>query len=1173
MAAFLDFVRDRVLLFDGAMGTQIQAADLDVERDFWGQENCSEILNLARPDFVRDVHLGYLRAGADAVETNTFGGSPITLGEFGLDDRALEINRRAAELAREAIEQLGSDQPRFVVGSIGPGTRLPSLAHVAYRELEDAFAVQAQGLLEGGVDALLIETAQDTLQVKAAINGCRRLLNSAGKSEDDVPVLVQVTVETTGTMLVGPDIAAASTLMDALKIRSLGLNCATGPREMAEHVKYLGEQWPGLISIQPNAGLPELVDGRTHYPLGPVELAGWLERFILEDGVSMIGGCCGTTAEHIKALDAMLAKLAPTGTRPAPKARSVVRPAQVASLYTAQPLRQENAYFAIGERCNANGSKKFRELQERQSWDGCVAMAREQVKEASHALDVCTAFVGRDEGADMTALVARLRGDVDSPLVIDSTEFPVLEAALELYGGKGIINSINFEDGEEPAAKRLELARKHGAAVVALTIDETGMAKEAAQKIEIAERLIRLANEGFGVPVHDMLIDPLTFTICTGNEDDRELGIATLDGIEAIAKRFPDVQIILGLSNISFGLNAAARHVLNSVFLDEAVKRGMTGAIVHVSKIKPLHAIPEQEVQAALNLIYNRWKEGQDPLQRFMGIFADRKAESATKKARAETVEERLKDRIVDGDRIGLEDDLAEALERIAPLDIINVHLLAGMKVVGDLFGAGKMQLPFVLQSAETMKAAVAYLEPHMEKVEGQEKGVMVLATVKGDVHDIGKNLVDIILTNNGYKVVNLGIKQPLTAILDAYAEHKAQAIGMSGLLVKSTVIMKDNLEEMQRQELRVPVVLGGAALTRAFVEDDCYQAYGEGPVAYARDAFDGLKLMDQITGGTFEQDLLAERDKRSGQKKRKKHRTYELMQAEGADPELLTRPVDLEETRLRREELGEGVAVPEPPFWGPKLIEHVAPKALVPYLNENMLYQFHWGYKKDGRTLSEFASWAQKELRPILANLMAETTREQVFKPQAVYGYWPAAGEGNDVVLFDPADHDKEIGRFRLPRQKKEGGLCIADFLKDAATGERDVLGLQVVTVGQHASEVARAWFAQDRYNDYVRLHGLGVELAEALAEYVHKRIRADLGFAHEDAREPEALIKQGYRGSRYSFGYPACPNMADQHLLLELLDAGRIGLEMSEGDQLHPEQSTSAIVLHHPQARYFNV
>ncbi|MEO1092567.1 MAG: methionine synthase [Pseudomonadota bacterium] len=1168
MASFLDVAQHRVLLFDGGMGTQIQAADLEVERDFWNQENCSEILNLSRPDFVREVHRTYLAAGAEAVETNTFGGSPITLGEFDLTDKTLEINRRAAELAREAIETFPADRPRFVVGSIGPGTRLASLGQVPYRVLEDAFALQAQGLIDGGVDAFLVETCQDTLQVKAAVNGCRRALRDANVSETDRPIMVQVTVETTGTLLVGPDITAAAAVVDALDVPSLGLNCATGPREMAEHVRYLGQNWSGLISIQPNAGLPELVEGKTHYPLTPKELAGWLERFVLEDGVAMVGGCCGTTGEHIAAIDAMLRRLADGGDRPRLAPRSVTRTPQVASLYSAVPLRQENAYLAIGERCNANGSRKFRELQEAQDWDGCVAMAREQVKEASHTLDVCTAFVGRDEVADMTAVVGRLRGAVDAPLVIDSTEYPVLEAALELYGGKAIINSINFEDGEEPAKKRLELAKVHGSAVVALTIDEEGMAKEAARKVEIADRLIRFAGEGFGVPVHDMLIDPLTFTICTGNADDRKLAIETLDGIEQIAERHPEVQLILGLSNVSFGLNAAARHVLNSVFLDEALKRGLTGAIVHVSKIMPLHAIPAEEVEAALDLIYDRWQGDRDPLQHFMALFADRKAAAKVKKERPEAVEERLQERIVDGDRIGLEADLDEAMAKMPPLDIINVHLLAGMKVVGDLFGAGKMQLPFVLQSAETMKAAVAHLEPHMEKVEGQEKGTIIIATVKGDVHDIGKNLVDIILTNNGYRVINLGIKQPLNAILEAYDQHGAQAIGMSGLLVKSTVIMRENLEEMRRLGHEVPVILGGAALTRAYVEDDCAVAYGDGrPVVYARDAFDGLKIMDTVVANELDGFLEAERDKRKGRTSSKKHRTLTVV-----DDQAAMRPVDAAETKVRRDELAVGVDVPEPPFWGPKLLEYVVPKALVPYLNENMLYQFHWGYKKDGRTLSEFTKWAQKELRPILADLIAETDRDKVFKPQAVYGYWPAAAQGNDVILFRPGT-DEEVARFKLPRQAREGGLCIADFLRDVDSGERDVLGLQVVTVGQHASEVAREWFAADRYNDYVRLHGLGVELAEALAEYVHKRIRADLGFAHEDERDVQALIKQGYRGSRYSFGYPACPNMADQRILLDLLDASRIGLEMSEGDQLHPEQSTSAIVLHHPQARYFNV
>ena len=1167
MADFLDTLQRRVLLFDGAMGTQIHARDLSVEADFWGKENCSEVLNLARPDVIADIHLGYLRAGADAVETNTFGGSPLTLGEFELAERAFEINQRGAELAREAIARLADDgRARFVIGAIGPGTRLPSLGHIAYRTLEDAFAVQAAGLIAGGADVILCETCQDPLQAKAAVNGARRAMGEAGRQ---LPLMVQVTIETTGTMLVGTDIGAAATIVGALDVPIIGLNCATGPQEMAEHVADLGRGWPGPISVLPNAGLPELVEGQTRYPLGARDLAAWLERFVVEDGVAVVGGCCGTTPEHIAELDRMLRRRAEDGERPQPKPRAVARQAEIASLYSAVPLRQENAYLSIGERCNANGSKAFRERQAAADWDACVAIGRTQVREGSHALDVCTAYVGRDEIADMREVATRLRGAVDSPLVFDSTELNVLESALELYGGKAVINSINFEDGEEPPAARLALAKKFGAAVIALTIDEPGMAKTAQRKIEIARRLVAFA-EAHGVPRHDLLIDPLTFTICTGNEDDRRLGLETLDGIERIAAEFPEIQIILGLSNISFGLNPAARHVLNSVFLDHASKRGLTGAILHASKIYPLHKIPPAEVEAAEDLILDRRRPGYDPLQSYMALFAERKADSGEVKQRPAAVEERLKERIVDGDRQGLEADLDEALAKYPALDIINVHLLAGMKVVGELFGAGKMQLPFVLQSAETMKAAVAHLEPHMERLEGVHKGTVVLATVKGDVHDIGKNLVDIILTNNGYKVVNLGIKQPLANILAAAEEHRAHAVGMSGLLVKSTVIMRENMLEMSRMGLDVPVMLGGAALTRQYVEEDCVKAYQAGRVAYARDAFDGLHLMDRIVSGGFDAYLAERQTQQSARPKRRKP-ARTLAAVNGEAPAI--RPVDLEETRVRRNELSRGIEIPQPPFWGPRVLDDVQVAALVPYLNENMLFQFHWGYKKDGRSLPEFLAWATKELKPILVDLLEETETERVFRPQAAYGYWPAAGAGNDVVLFDPAAAEREVARFALPRQDKKNGLCIADFLRDVAEPGRDVLGLQIVTVGQRASDVAREWFAADRYNDYVRLHGLGVELAEALAEYVHRRIRAELGFAHQDARERAELLRQGYRGSRYSFGYPACPNLADQRKLLALLDATRIGVELSDEDQLWPEQSTSAIVLHHPQARYFNV
>ncbi|MFZ2005714.1 MAG: methionine synthase [Stellaceae bacterium] len=1173
MAHILDYLADRVLLCDGAMGTETQARNLDIVRDFHNHENCTEILTESRPDLVREIHRNYLAAGSDAIQTNSFGGSPITLNEFGIAEKAFALNKLSAELARETIAEFAHDgRTRFVFGSLGPGTRLPTLGHVAYQPLEDALTRQCDGLIAGGVDAILIETCQDPLQIKAAVNGAKRAREAAGR---DTPIFVQVTVETTGTLLVGADIAAAATIIDALGVDALGLNCATGPREMAEHIKWLGENWPRLISVQPNAGLPELVSGRTLYPLSPDELAQWLERFVLEDGANIIGGCCGTEPRHIAALDAMLKRIGRDRPRPVPKSRKPVWAPSVASLYSQVSLRQENAYLSIGERCNANGSRAFKRLQDQNDWDGCVEMGREQVKEGSHTLDLCTAFVGRNEIADMTEMVTRMRGAVNAPLVVDSTEYPVLEAAMKLYGGKPIINSINFEDGEDAPTKRLQLARRFGAAVIALTIDEKGMAKEVDEKIAVAKRLYEFACVKHGLPPSDLLFDPLTFTICTGNEDDRKLGLNTLDAIERIAQELPECQIILGLSNISFGLNPPARQVLNSVFLDHALKRGMTGAIVHFSRILPQHRIPPEEWQAAEDLIFDRRRDGYDPLQAFIALFEDRAVEKAEKKGRPEAIEERLAYRIVEGDRLDLEADLDLAMQSYAPLDIINEHLLGGMKTVGELFGAGKMQLPFVLQSAETMKTAVKYLEPHMERVEGQEKGTVVLATVRGDVHDIGKNLVDIILTNNGYRVVNLGIKQPIGVILDAAKEHKAHAIGMSGLLVKSTVVMRENLEEMSRMGLDVPVMLGGAALTRRYVEEDCVNAYGSGRVAYARDAFDGLALMDRIVsrsndGNGFDAYLADVQEKNRG---RPKNESRKLGRAADPRPQ---RPIDLEEIRIRRAELTAGITVPTPPFWGARILERVPVKTVASYLNERMLYQFQWGFRKEGRSLDEYKKWARKELRPVLSRVMDQAIREKILEPQASYGYWKCAAQGNAVVLFDetgPGGKEREVARFDFPRQNKRDGLCIADFFHDIDGPQRDVIGLQVVTMGRRASEAAREWFAADRYQDYLYLHGLSVEMAEAFAEYVHKRIRGELGFAAEEARDHDEMLAQGYRGSRYSFGYPACPNLADQAQLLKLLDAQAIGVELTDEDQLDPEQSTSAIVVHHPQANYFSV
>ena len=1164
MAHILDVLAEAVLLCDGATGTRIQALPLRLDEDYRGHENCPEILNESRPDLVREIHRSYLEAGADAVQTNSFGGSPLTLGEFGIADQAYDLNRRAAELAREAVAEFKNDgHPRFVIGAVGPGTRLPSLGHIDYETLENVLEIQCRGLIDGGADAILIETCQDTLQIKAAVNAAKRAREAGCRAQ---PIFVQVTVETTGTLLVGADIAAAATIVEALDVPLIGLNCATGPQEMAEHIKWLAENWPGRISVQPNAGLPELHHGHAHYPLTPPELAQWQERFILEDGVGLIGGCCGTEATHIAALDAMLRRVATGTRRPRPKNRRSVWIPALASLYGQTPLRQENAYLSIGERCNANGSRRFRQFQEKADWDGCSDMAREQIVEGSHAIDLCTAFVGRDEIADISIAVSRMRGAITAPLVIDSTEAPVIEAALKLYGGKPVINSINFEDGEGPASQRLELARRFGAAVIALTIDEQGMAKAASGKLATACRLRDFACGRFGLKESDLIIDPLTFTICTGNAEDRKLGIETLDGIERIAREMPACQILLGLSNISFGLNPAARTVLNSVYLDQALRRGLTAAILHVSKIVPLHAIPDAERQAAEDLIFDRWRAGADPLQAFIALFRDRSATAAPKKERPAELGARLSQRIVDGDRLGLEEDLALALTQHDPLAIINGFLLGGMKVVGELFGSGKMQLPFVLQSAETMKAAVAYLEPFMERQEGSQRGTIVLATVKGDVHDIGKNLVDIILTNNGYKVINLGIKQPIGAILDAAATHKADAIGMSGLLVKSTVVMRENLEEMTRRGVNLPVMLGGAALTRRYVENDCRKAYCCGRVAYAGDAFDGLNLMAMIVADGFDGYLAAMRAANDGRPVNERRR---LGRAADAKP---LRPADVEEIRLRRAELHRGLAPPVPPFWGPRLITHVPVKALVPYLNERMLYQFQWGFRKEGRSLDEFMEWAHRELRPILKRMLDLDEEQTILHPQAAYGYWRCAAEDNDVVLFDE-DGVSEVARFSLPRQNREGGLCIADFLRDIDDPQRDVIGLQLVTMGGRASDVARQWFAEDRYRDYLFLHGFSVEMAEALAEYVHKRARAELGFAAEEPRDMHALLQQGYRGSRYSFGYPACPKLADQRQLLALLRAEEIGVALSDEDQLDPEQSTSAIVVTHPQAKYFSV
>jgi 5-methyltetrahydrofolate--homocysteine methyltransferase len=1191
MHSILDYLQDRVLVIDGAMGTEIQRASLSLD-DFGGLENCSEILLETRPDFVRRVHDAYLDAGARAVETNTFGANRVVLAEFGIAEKTFDLNRLGAELARERCDawakQTGT--PRFVLGSVGPGTKLPTLGHTSFDVLEDSYREQVEGLLAGGIDAVLIETCQDLLQAKAAIAGANLAFDRRGRR---VPIFCSVTVESTGSLLLGSDISAALAALEPYdEVAVLGLNCATGPQEMSEHVSYLAHRSPKLLSVIPNAGLPQLVDGRTHYPLSPADLARWLLRFVEEDGANIVGGCCGTRAEHIRAVAGAV------GERP-PKRRDPRFVPSVASLYGAQTLAQDSSYFIIGERTNSNGSRQFRKLLEEEDWDGLVVMARGEEREGCHAIDVCVAHVDRqDEAKDMVELVGRCVTQVRVPIVIDSTETRVLERAYKLIGGRAVCNSINLEDGEEKLEERVKLSKRFGAALIALTIDERGMAKDAVRKVEVARRIHDICVKQHGLRPWDLIFDPLTFTIATGNEDDRRLGIETLEGLRRIKAELPGVFTVLGLSNISFGLKPAARHVLNSVFLHHAREAGLDAAIVHASKITPLFKVDAERRQAAEDLIFDRRREGYDPLHAFIGLFTEAEADAAGVRAAApRTVEEKLKQRIIDGEKLGIEADLDAARAKYTPLEIINDILLDGMKVVGDLFGAGQMQLPFVLQSAETMKAAVAYLETFMERVEGASKGKVVLATVKGDVHDIGKNLVDIILTNNGYTVYNLGIKQPITTILEACRKHSAQAIGLSGLLVKSTVVMRENLEELERQMESVPVILGGAALSRRYVEVDCRRAYG-GRVEYARDAFEGLRLMESVVAGEAErasrypgargfapegaaapvetESVEAAQPEAVGAAVATSAAAGSVTQGGAQAPRLprrLDRPVVEEEpgvpaaSSVRRD-----VAVPRPPFFGSRVVESVWLDAVLPYLNESFLFKFQWQFRQGDMPRAEYERFVDREVRPVYRELVARVRKLGVLKPRAVYGFYPCQSDGDDVILYAP-DASRVLHRFRFPRQRKGKGLCIADFFRSVSSGEMDVIGISVVTVGQEVSDTERRWFEENRYRDYLYLHGLGVECAEALAELIHKQMRAELGIGGDDARDIGALFKQGYRGSRYSFGYPACPRLEDQVPLLEVLGAGRIGVTITEEFQLEPEQSTSAIVVHHPQAKYFSV
>ncbi|MEN3613575.1 methionine synthase [Plantactinospora sp. ZYX-F-223] len=1162
-----DALGDRVLVADGAMGTMLQAAELSLD-DFEGHEGCNEILNVTRPDVVRRVHEAYLAAGADCVETNTFGTNLSALREYGIEDRITELAEAGARLARQAADAAGTpERPRYVLGAMGPGTKLPTLGHLGYRELRDAYQRNAAGLVAGGVDGLIVETCQDLLQVKAAVVGARRALAEAGR---ELPVICHVTVETTGTMLLGSEIGAALTALEPLGIDLIGLNCATGPAEMTEHLRYLARHARIPLSVMPNAGLPELTADGARYPLTPEELADALAGFVAGYGLSLVGGCCGTTPEHIRAvvdrLDGAVAR--PRTPEPEPG---------VASLYHQVPFAQDASVLMVGERTNANGSKAFREAMLAGDWQACVEIARSQARDGSHLLDLCVDYVGRDGVRDMREIAGRFATASTLPIMLDSTEPAVIEAGLEMLGGRCVVNSVNFEDGDGPDsryARVLPLVREHGAAVVALTIDEEGQARTAEWKVRVASRLVDDLTGRWGIDVRDILVDCLTFPIATGQEETRRDGIETIEAIREIARRYPGVNFTLGISNVSFGLNPAARQVLNSVFLHECVQAGLTSAIVHASKILPMARIPDEQREAALDLVYDRRRSGHDPVQRFIELFEGVDAASA-RASRAEElaalpVDERLKRRIVDGERNGLEADLDEALTSRPALTIINELLLDGMKVVGELFGAGQMQLPFVLQSAEVMKAAVGHLEPHMEKSDDGGKGRIVLATVKGDVHDIGKNLVDIILSNNGYEVVNLGIKQPVAAILEAAEEHAVDAIGMSGLLVKSTVVMKENLAEMASRGVagRWPVLLGGAALTRSYVEDDLRSTY-PGEVHYARDAFEGLSLMDRLMAAKRGGAPVVDAEREAALAARRARRDRQRARGTVALPDLSDDSV--------RSDVATDVAVPAPPFLGTRVVKGIPLADYAALLDERATFLGQWGLRGSrGGTGPSYEELVETEGRPRLRSWLDRLAADRVLEAAVVYGYFPAYSDGNDLVLLDERGAT-ERARFSFPRQRQERRLCLADFFRPRGD-QLDVVALQLVTVGQPISEYAAKLFAGDEYRDYLEVHGLSVQLTEALAEYWHRRIRAELTLpdgrtvADDDPDDLAGLLRTDYRGCRYAFGYPACPDLEDRAKLVELLGAERIGVRLSEEFQLVPEQATDAIVVHHPEASYFN-
>ena len=1171
-----------IIIFDGGTGTSFQNLNLS-SHDFGGDdlEGCNENLVLSSPNTVEQVHNSFLEAGCHVIETNTFGASSIVLDEYSISNKAYEINKKAAQIAKKCANLFSSiNTPRFVAGSIGPTTKLPTLGHISFDKLKDSYEEQINGLIDGGIDLLLIETCQDVLQIKSALSASQEVIKNRNI---ELPIMISITMETTGTMLVGSDIASALTILEPYNIDILGLNCATGPVQMKEHIKYLAENSPFAISCIPNAGLPENIGGVAHYKLTPLELKMQLMNFIYDFNVQLIGGCCGTTPEHIKHLSSIIEEIVDKKiNKRLPTVKTNFVPS-AASIYNAVPYKQDNSILIVGERLNASGSKKVRELLNEDDWDGLVSIAKQQQKENAHILDVNVDYVGRDGVKDMKEITSRLVTNINLPLMIDSTEADKMESGLKTAGGKCIINSTNYEDGDDRFNQVLKLALDYGAGIVIGTIDEEGMARTSQKKYDIAKRAL-IKTRSSGLADYEIFFDPLALPISTGIEEDRLNAKATIEAISKIRKSFPDIHIILGISNISFGLSPLSRINLNSIFLDECIKAGLDSAIIAPNKILPLSKISAETKKLCLDLIYDRRNfENEiciyDPLVELTKAFQDitisdfKKASTSNKNL---TLEEKLKNHIVDGEKIGLEEQLNNALKKYKPLEIINTYLLDGMKVVGELFGSGQMQLPFVLQSAETMKFAVSVLEPHMETVDEKiSNGKLLIATVKGDVHDIGKNLVDIILSNNGFDVINLGIKQDVSAIIDAQKKHKADCIAMSGLLVKSTAFMKDNLEAFNNAEINVPVILGGAALTPKFVNEDCSQIY-KGKILYGKDAFTDLQFMNDYmdskkkgnwsneNGFTNTDDTQIKlASPRSSAKDKNLNKNFEK-----------TKSIQLIENFNRSNFVEEEEPI-KAPFLGTRVLQDIEIDfdKLIFYLDKKALFSGQWQIKKNkGQSVEEYNNYLDSYANPLLEKWINIILDKGLISPKAVYGYFRCGRNDNSIYLFDN-ESNKRISEFNFPRQKSGNNLCIADFYCDLKNNDPvDIFPMQAVTMGEIASEYSQELFKADKYSDYLIFHGLTVQLAEALAEYVHSIVRIECGFKSYEPNNNREILAQKYRGARYSFGYPACPKVSDSNIQLSLLDTKRINLTMDESEQLHPEQSTTAIISLHSKAKYFS-